>query len=163
MNGPLALLLAVASLGLTAWACPGETRWAIESQIMRSLEATRTEDIDAYMKGIPSDLVLREDDGRISTAADLRADVLQQWSIIERTNAIETTIDRFEMNRDGSATVWTSSRWDRTMIGRDGVTRFNVVTTQKHREVWRRRGLQWYNYEIEELGGQRWIDGELQS
>lgn len=157
------LALAAAAVGLMALSCPDETRWAIESEIMRSLEATRTEDIDAYMKGVPADLLVRHDDGSIMNAEQLRADVLQQWSVIERTIAIETTIDRMEVNPDRSVTVWTSSRWERVMMGRDGVSRHNVVTTQKHREVWKRRGARWFNYEIEELGGQTWIDGTLQS
>jgi len=163
MKRTIAAAVAATTLGLGAWTCPDEARWAIESEIMRSLEATRAEDIDAYMEQIPADLTIRQDDGSVLTAELLREDVLRQWSIIDRTNALETSIDRFELNRDGTATVWTSSRWDRTMVGRDGVSRHRVVSTQKHREVWRRRGLRWFNYEIEELGGEVWVDGQLQS
>jgi len=158
----LALLAAASSaLVLGAW-CPEDARTAIAEALARSLEATRNEDIDAYMALVPPDLLLKQDDGSTTTRDQLRADVLQQWSIIDRTLAIEAVIDRMERNPDGSWTVWTSQRWERVMIGRDGKSRHNIVTTQKHREVWRCYGDRWFNYEIEELGGQLWIDGELQ-
>jgi len=157
-----ALAIAVLSLGLTAWACPDEVRWAIEGEIMRSLEATRAEDINAYMDGVAPDLRIRQDDGSVLDRDGLRADVLQQWAIIEKTHLLETTIDRMRRRDTDEWVVWTSQRWDRTMIGRDGVSRHRVVTTQKHRELWRRRGVRWYAYEIQELGGELWIDGVKQ-
>jgi len=156
------LAVAAAALGLMALSCPDETRWAIESEIMRSVEATRTEDIDMFMKGVPADLVVRHADGSILDAEQLREDVLAQWAAVERTYAIETTIDRMETNRDRSVTVWTSSRWDRVVIRPDG-SRSRVVSTRKHREVWRRRAAQWFQYESEDLGGETRVDGTLQS
>ena len=155
------LTLAAAAVGLMALSCPDETRWAIESEIMRSVEATRTEDIDAYMKGVPADLLVRHADGSILNAEQVREDVLREWAAVERTLAIETAIERMEVNPDRSVTVWTASRWERVVA--DAAGRRTVVTTQNHREVWKRRGARWFNYEIEELGGQTWIDGTLQS
>ena len=157
------LALALSACGLLAWACPGEPRADIEASIQRSLAATRIEDIDAYMAEIPRDLVLHQDDGTTTDYAALRADVLQQWSIIEKTNSLETTIDRFELEPDGTALVWTSGRWERVMLGRDGVSRHIVLTTQTHKETWRCRDGRWFNLDIEELGGQVWVDGVLQS
>ncbi len=156
------LALALSACGLMAFACPGDPRADIEASIARSLAATRAEDIDAYMAEIPADLVLHQDDGTTTDHAALRADVLQQWSIIESTTALETVIDRFELQSDGSALVWTSGRWERVMLGRDGVSRHTVLTTQKHKETWRCKDGRWFNVDIEELGGQVWVDGTLQ-
>lgn len=155
--------LALSAAGLIACACPPDARVAIEASIARSLEATRAENIDAYMAEIPPNLRLAQDDGTTTDAAGLRADVLRQWSIVERTVRLETVVERFEMKPDGSAHVWTAGRWERIMTGRDGVSRHTVITTQKHRETWRCIDGRWFNTDIEELGGQVWVDGVLQS
>ena len=46
------------------------------------------------------------------------------------------------------------------MLGKDGVTIFNVVTTQKHSEKWELRGSRWVQIDIEELGGTTMVDGK---
>lgn len=157
------LAVAIAALPLMALSCPDETRWAIESEIMRSVEATRTEDIDAFMKGVPPDYYAQSADGVLIDAAQLRDDVLREWERVERTNAIETSIERMERNPDRSITVWTASRWDRNIVAVDGAARHRVVTESRHREVWRRRGAQWFQYGSEVLERRTWIDGALQS
>ncbi len=45
------------------------------------------------------------------------------------------------------------------MVGRDGVTEFNVVTTQRHNETWEERDSRWIQTGIEELGGTTVVDG----
>jgi hypothetical protein len=46
------------------------------------------------------------------------------------------------------------------MLGRDGKSEHNVVTTQKHKERWELRGARWVNVAIEELGGTITVDGK---
>jgi hypothetical protein len=92
--------------------------------------------------------------------AQQRANVLRDWSIIERTLAIDVKIDSLVVRGD-SATVFTSQRWERMMYRRDGVTLDTVVTTQKHREAWSRTLQGWRNFRTHELGGTVMINGQL--
>lgn len=46
------------------------------------------------------------------------------------------------------------------MYERDGKTLDFVVTTQKHREEWRRIDGHWTGYEVQELGGEIFINGK---
>lgn len=46
------------------------------------------------------------------------------------------------------------------MLRRDLVTVDTVLTTQRHRETWRRTRAGWRQYFIEELGGQIWLNGK---
>jgi hypothetical protein len=89
----------------------------------------------------------------------LRQNILRDWSIIPRTLAIETKIDSLEVHGAG-ATVYTSQRWERQMFERDGKTVDTVVTTQKHRETWRKTQRGWMPYEIKELGGDVLVNGK---
>lgn len=145
-------------------ACAGESedalvRSEIEAAIARGVEATRVQDIDAYMALIPEDAVLYDGDGTIVTRDALRANALRDWSIIPRTLSISTVVDSISRTAD-TATVHTSQRWERLMLRRDGVTTDTVLTTQKHRELWRKTPHGWFAYEVEELGGEVFINGE---
>ena len=134
-------------------------RASIEQSIARSVEATRTEDIDAYMAEIPNDFVLYDESGAIVGQEQQRADVLRDWSVIPKTIAISTTIDSIEMQGD-TAIVHTSGRWERLMLRPDGKTTDLVLTTQKHRETWRETANGWKGYDIKELGGDIFINGK---
>lgn len=134
-------------------------RASIEQSIARSVEATRTEDIDAYMAEIPDDFVLYDESGAIVSQEQQRADVLRDWSVITRTIAISTTVDAIEMRGD-TAIVHTSGRWERLMLRPDGKTTDVVLTTQKHRETWRETANGWKGYDIKELGGDIFINGQ---
>ena len=46
------------------------------------------------------------------------------------------------------------------MYERDGKTIDYVVTTQKHREEWRRMNGHWENHAVQELGGEIFINGK---
>lgn len=134
---------------------------AIEDEIQIGLEATRTQNIDLYMEGVPDDLHIVEEDGSITDKAKLREVQLQAWAIIPRTNELVMTVTDLEVGCDGEcATVWTDQRWDRQMLGRDGTSEHNVVTTQKHRDRWELRDSRWRNIETVELGGTITVDGE---
>ena len=144
--------------------CNGEdtkfrARSQIEASIARSLEATRTQDIDAYMAGIPDDLVIHDTSGASITREQLRADTLRDWSIIPKTLSISMTIDSIAVDGN-SATVYTSQRWERLMFQRDGKTIDTVLTTQKHKETWRQTPRGWFGYEVKELGGEVFVNGK---
>lgn len=150
--------LAVASTGAIETRAVTE---AIEDEIEYGIEATIAQDIDRYMETVPADYRIVEDDGSITDRETLRANQLQAWAIIPRTNALEIEVERVELGCEGlCATVWTGQRWDRQMIGRDGASEHNVVTTQRHIERWEMRGSRWVNVAIEELGGTTMVDGE---
>jgi ketosteroid isomerase-like protein len=134
-------------------------RASIEQSIARSVEATKAEDIDAYMAEIPGDFVLHDESGAVVSQAQQRADVLRDWSVIARTIAISTAIDSIEVQGD-MATVYTSGRWERLMLRPDGKTTDVVLTTQKHRETWRETSSGWRSYDIKELGGEIFINGQ---
>jgi hypothetical protein len=134
---------------------------AIESEIEHGIDATIDQDIERYMETVPEDYRIVEDDGSITDRAELRRKQLQAWAIIPRTNALAIDVTRVEVGCDGEcATVWTDQRWDRQMLGRDGTSEHNVVTTQRHRERWEVRNSRWLQTNIEELGGTVTVDGQ---
>lgn len=136
-------------------------RQAIEDEISHGLSATKRKNIEQYMDGVPADYRIVEDDGSITDRDTLRAKQLQAWSIIRRTNSLEQHITSFELGCEGScATVGTDQRWDRQMLGRDGTSEHNVITTQRHIERWELRGPRWVNVSIKELGGTVTVDGK---
>lgn len=134
---------------------------AIRDEIAFGIEATIDKDIVRYMETVPADYRIAEDDGTITDRDALRAKQLQAWSIIPRTNALEIHVLDLKVGCDGQcAQVKTDQRWDRQMIGRDGVTEFNIVTTQLHDERWEVRDGRWIQVAIEELGGTTTVDGK---
>ena len=135
-------------------------RSAIENQLARGVEATRSQDIDAYMDGIPEDFVIQDESGERITREQQRANTLRDWSIIPRTLAIELKVDSLHVYGDTAATVFTSQRWERLMRQRKGEKLDTVLTTQAHRERWRRTQRGWRAYEIKELGGAVWVNGK---
>ena len=134
---------------------------AVQDEIARGLEASRAQDIKLYMETIPADTRIVEEDGSITDRDTLRERKLKEWAIIPKTNSIEMTITGFEIGCDGDcAAVWTDQKWDRQMLGRDGKSEFNVVTTQKHKEHWEVRNSRWVNIDTVELGGTTMVDGK---
>lgn len=133
---------------------------AINDEIEFALAATRDRDIDLYMETVPADYRIVEEDGSVTDRDALREKQLRAWSIITRTNRIDQRITGFQLGCEGEcATVWTSQRWDRQMLGRDGRSEHNVVTTQDHKERWELRESRWINTAIDELGGTVLVDG----
>ena len=136
-------------------------RQAIEDEIEYGIDATVDQDMDRYMEGVPDDYRIVEDDGSVTDKAALRIKQQQAWSIIRRTNDLTISVRSIDVGCDGHcATVVTDQRWDRQMLGRDGATEFNVVTTQRHNETWEERGSRWIQTGIEELGGTTTVDGK---
>ena len=134
---------------------------AIRDEIQFGVEATIAKDIDRYMETVPADYLIREDDGGTTDREALRAKQLQAWAIIPRTNRLEIKLTKVDVGCEGAcATAWTDQVWDRQMLGRDGKTEFNVVTTQRHEERWEVRDGRWIQVSIKELGGQTLVDGK---
>jgi hypothetical protein len=136
-----------------------EVRAAIQQQLDRAGEATRAEDINTYMDCIPEDFRLKDEQGAAIARDELRKNILRDWAIIPRTIALETKIDSLEVH-GAEATVYTSQRWEREMLERDGKTIDTVLTTQKHREKWRNTARGWMGYEVKELGGDVFVNGK---
>lgn len=135
-------------------------RAGIDAMIQHGVDATRRQDIDAYMEGLPEDLAIHDESGEVISREQQRANVLRDWSVIPATLAIQYTIDSLTGATDSSATVYTSQRWERLMKQRTGTKLDTVLTTQRHRELWRRNPAGWRLYEVVELGGQVWVNGE---
>lgn len=137
-------------------------RHAIADEIQHGILATTSKDMDLYMEGVPDDYRIVEDDGSITDKAALRAKQTQAWALITRTNALDIAVTGFALGCGGTcAIVKTDQRWDRQMLGKDGVTEHNVVTTQRHDERWELRGSRWIQTDIKELGGTVMVDGEV--
>ncbi len=133
----------------------------IEAVIQQGVEATRNEDIDLYMKGIPDDFHVEEDDGSITTKEQMRKNALRDWAVIDETLNLTITITKLEINAAcDQAIVFTDQRWERVMRRPDDSGTDVILTTQKHRELWRKTTEGWLNEDIEELGGEIFVNGE---
>jgi hypothetical protein len=137
-------------------------RQAVEGEIGFVNSAIAHKNMDLYMQVVPDDYRIEEDDGTVTDKARLREKQTASWALIQRTNHIAVKVTDFKLGCGGAcAFVKTDQKWDRQMIGRDGVTEFNVVTTQQHNEKWELRGSRWQQTFIEELGGTTMVDGKL--
>ncbi|MBG6129013.1 ketosteroid isomerase-like protein [Aquimarina sp. EL_43] len=135
-------------------------RKIIQRNIDKGIEATRTKDIEAYMSQLPEDLVIYDESGEIISRDKQKEYALRDWAIIDTTLSIKMEIDSIQFLKKDSILVFTSQRWKRMMFQRDGITTDTVLTTQKHKETWRRTKKDWFGYEIEELGGEIFINGK---
>jgi hypothetical protein len=115
--------------------------------------------IEAYMHGIPEDYVIYDESGEVITREQMRANALRDWSVISRTLDLTITVDSLLLPTDSTAVVYTSQRWERMMSRPDSSGEDTVLTTQRHRETWRRTPVGWRNYDIDELGGAIFING----
>ena len=131
----------------------------IQQEINEGVEATKHKDIDLYMSQMPDDLVIYDKSGEVITKKRQRAYVLRDWAIIDTTLSIEVTVDSIQYLKEDSIIVFTSQRWERIMFQKDGVNTDTVLTTQKHREVWKKKETNWMGYEVGELGGKIFING----
>lgn len=137
-------------------------RQAIADEIEHGILATTRKDMELYMETVPDDYRIFEDDGSITDKAVLRAKQMQAWALITRTNSLDIRITGFQLGCGGTcALVKTDQRWDRQMLGKDGVSEHVVVTTQKHDERWELRGSRWIQTDIKELGGTVMVDGQV--
>jgi len=158
------LSIALSSCDRPKNATPGNSaptvQSAIQAEIDRSLDATRRKDIDTFIDGFVPDFQIITQGGSRITRDTLRTNTLRDWSIIPATRELTMRIDSLGPVGSDTAVAYTSQHWDRLMLERDGVTRDTVVTTQKHREVWRMTGGRWRRAEVKELGGTVEVNGK---
>lgn len=138
-----------------------EIRSEIQTEIDEGVRATRDKDIELYMSRMPKDLIIHDENGEVITREKQKEYALRDWAIIDTTLRIMMKIDSLKYHQKDSVTVFTSQEWERMMFRRDGITMDTVLTTQVHRETWKRNSEGWFGYEIEELGGQVFINGKL--
>ena len=129
-------------------------RAAIAAQIARSVQATRDKDIDVLLSVQTPDFTLQNDTtgdqhGELLTQDQLRANLLRDWSVIAANGTIDIQIDSLTLQGD-SATVYTRQHYERLMHQREGPLLDTVITSVKHREVWRRLPQGWRVAHVEE-------------
>ncbi|WP_152558189.1 hypothetical protein [Altibacter lentus] len=134
-------------------------REQIKIDLEKGIEATQRKDIDVYMERLPADLVIYDESGEVISREKQREYVLRDWSIIDTTLAIRMHIDSIDYLASDSVLVYTSQFWKRMMFRRDGVSLDTIITTQKHKETWKKNAQGWCGYTIEELGGTILING----
>jgi hypothetical protein len=137
-----------------------EIRQLIEKNIYEGLEATRNKDIETYISRLPEDLLIYDESGEVITREKQREYALQAWAIIDTTLYIEMVIDSMKYLTRDSVIVFTSQKWKRMMFQRDGITLDTILTTQIHKETWKNKKKGWFSYDIVELGGKVFINGE---
>lgn len=133
---------------------------AIRKNLDDGLNATINKDIEGYASRFPPDLIIYDESGEIISKEKQKEYALRDWAIIDTTLNIKMDIDSIQFLKRDSVIVFTSQKWERIMFQRDGITKDTVVTTQKHRETWKTYNSEWFGYEIEELGGKIFINGE---
>ena len=143
---------------------PNQENSHIKNEIQKELDkcalAVSTKNIDLYMDLIPQDFILRDNSGEIISREKQRKYTVRDWSIIDTTLYNIYTVDSIQ-NMTDSVMAFTSQKWERLMFQRDGVTKDTIPTTQKHKETWKKSSERWMNYEVKELGGQVFINGEI--
>lgn len=140
-----------------------EIQTAIQEELDQLLHSVRTKNIDAYMERMPEDFIIYDESGEIITREMQRAYALRDWSIIDTTLNDFMSIDSIHYLSRDSIHVFTFQRWERLMFQRDGITLDTVLTTQSHRELWKRKSQGWTGYDVLELGGEIFINGEAYS
>jgi len=162
----LVVILALAGCGVRETAqsdqcSPEAVRADVEHVLAAVTLATIAKDIDAYMRLVPEDSVIDDTSGERVDRNMLRANVLRDWAIIPETLRLEHTVGDITMNGCDEAVVMVDQAWERTMLrpnNEPGTDR--ILTTQRHRETWRRTPEGWRGFEIEELGGEIFVNGE---
>ncbi len=132
----------------------------IQKEIDTLILAVSTKDIDLYMKKMPSDFVIYDESGDVISREQQKQFALRDWSIIDTTLSNAMVIDSIDFAAPDSIFVYTSQRWERMMFRKDGITKDTVLTTQRHRDLWKKKAQGWVGYDVEELGGSVFINGE---
>jgi hypothetical protein len=142
-----------------------DARAGIEHAIRHEMDANRRMDIDGFLATFDSTFVLESnepgDQGRHIVRDTLRRDVLRDWGIVGRMYEVERWIDSLAVTAPDTAIAYTDQFYHRTFRrpgGQPGED--DVVTTQKHREVWVRRADGWKQARIRELGGAIYVNGK---
>lgn len=133
---------------------------SIQNEISIMIQAVNNKDIETYMKKMPDDFVIYDNSGEIITREKQREYTLRDWSIIEKTLNNEMNIDSIDFVSKDSLYVFTSQKWKRIMYRQDGIIKDTILTTQLHKELWKNKKNRWISYDVEELGGEVYINGQ---
>ncbi len=122
-------------------------------------------DIDCFMASCDSSFILEsnesKDKNKIISKAILQNDILQSWSIIDTIYEIHNWIDSINIVDTDTAVLFTNQIFHRTFLrpnNQKGVD--DVLSTQRHREVWIKRPNGWKQAIIKELGGSIYVNGK---
>ena len=142
-----------------------EVRSQIESVIRSAKDANKRRDIEPFMAMFDTAFVLESneaaDAGRHIGRDTLRQDILRDWSIVGRMYEVEQWVDSLALASPDTAIVFTNQFYHRTFRHPDGSPgEDDVVTTQKHREIWIRRPQGWKQLRVRELGGATYVNGK---
>ncbi len=133
---------------------------SIQNEINIMIQSVSNKDIDTYMKKMPEDFIIYDNSGEIITRKKQMEYTLRDWSIIEKTLTNEMKIDSINFLSRDSIFVYTSQKWQRIMYRPDGVSKDTILTTQLHKELWKNKKNGWIGYDVEELGGDIYINGQ---
>ncbi|MEO6347532.1 MAG: hypothetical protein ABIO60_06440 [Aquaticitalea sp.] len=133
----------------------------IQNEINSMIQAVNKKDIETYMQKMPVDFVIYDTSGEIITREKQKGYTLRDWSIIDKTLNNFMKIDSIEFASKDSLFVYTSQRWERVMYRPNGINKDTVLTTQLHKELWKKKRNEWMGYNVEELGGEIYINGKL--
>ena len=111
------------------------------------------------MRKMPVNFIVYDQNGERISRDKQKEYALRDWSIIDSTLNNSMTIDSIDFRIRDSIIVYTSQKWERLMFQRDGITLDTVLTTQKHKELWKNKNQNWIGYNVEELGGEIFING----
>ena len=132
----------------------------IQKQLDKCVQAVTTKNINLYMDLIPEDFIIKDQRGEIISREKQREYTLRDWSIIDTTLNNQFVVDSIKTYGD-SVIAYTSQKWERLMFRQDRKTKDTILTTQKHIETWKKTTKGWLNYDVEELGGNTFINGKL--
>ena len=133
--------------------------------IRQARDCNQRKDIDCFMDSFDSSFVLESNDpddkGRAISKDTTRKDILRSWSIISKMYEVEQWIDSFTLLSPDTAIVFTDQFYHRTFTKPNNLPgEDDVVSTQKHREVWIRRDKGWKQARVKELGGAIYVNGK---
>jgi hypothetical protein len=137
-----------------------EIKMEIQKRLNKCVEAVKTKNINLYMDLIPDDFILKDQSGEIISREKQKEYTLRDWSIIDTTLNNRFVVDSIKTFGD-SVIAYTYQNWERLMFRQDGKTKDTIRTTQKHIETWKKTKKGWLNYEVQEFGGQIFINGKL--
>jgi hypothetical protein len=143
---------------------PCRVRAEIEAVIAQAMQANRAKDIDGFMATFDDEFILdsneQADRGRTIDRSALSADILRDWSITVRFYEVEQWITAIESVTNDTAVIETNQLYHRTFSKPDGSPgEDDVMTTQRHRETWKKRADGWKLARVEELGGAIYVNG----
>lgn len=137
-----------------------EIKLDIQKQLDNCVQAVNTKNINLYMDLIPEDFIIKDYRGEIISREKQKEYTLRDWSIIDTTLNNKFVVDSITTYGD-SVIAYTSQKWERLMFRQDGKTKDTIITTQKHIETWKKTPKGWLNYDVQELGGNIFINGKL--